>query len=113
MKTNKPMKIVVLSAAVLSGLTLGYSAIASDDDRHGYREDHEYVHDMSSQGEILKLENILKNSGIPDDHRVLEVELEEEYGQTIYEIEVIDPDGRVHKYKFDAKTGEQLKHRQD
>lgn len=105
-----------LTGVLLLGLAMSMSfSRASDDDRgehkeHEYQHDHEYAHDLSKDGEILKLETILRNADIPDSYRVLEVELEKEYGQAIYEIGMIAPDGKVHEYEFDATTGEQREH---
>jgi uncharacterized membrane protein YkoI len=105
-----------LTAVMLLGLAMTASfSNASDDDRddhkeHEYKHDHEYAHDLSKDGEILKLETILSNADIPDSYRVLEVEFEREHGEAIYEVEMIDPDGKVHEYEFDARTGEQREH---
>jgi len=105
-----------LTIALLLGLAMTASfSQASDDNRddhkeYGYKHDHEYAHDLRKDGEILKLETILSNSDIPDSYRVLEVEFEREHGKAIYEVEMIDPDGKVHEYEFDASTGEQREH---
>jgi len=106
----------LLTGVLLMGLAMTMSfSRASDDDRddhneHEYKHDHEYAHDLRKGGEILKLETILSNADIPDAYRVLEVELESEHGKAIYEVEMIDPDGKVHEYEFDARTGEQREH---
>jgi uncharacterized membrane protein YkoI len=43
---------------------------------------------------------------------VLEVELEEEQGHYIYEIELLDARGRVWNLEFDARTGRLVEDRE-
>ena len=59
------------------------------------------------QGDILPLETILQKLP-PDSGKVLEVELEHEHGQLVYEIELLNSDGRVKEYLFNAMDGELL-----
>ncbi|MBF0271753.1 MAG: PepSY domain-containing protein [Magnetococcales bacterium] len=63
---------------------------------------------MVRSGEILPLERILNG-----DHRVrgkhlIDVELENEKGRFIYEVDVLDEQGSVMEYEFDARTGQFL-----
>ena len=44
---------------------------------------------------------------------LLEVELEREHGQYVYEFELITPDGRILEVLVDAKTGEVLEEEED
>lgn len=45
--------------------------------------------------------------------RLLELELEEEYGRYIYEIELLTVQGLVRELKFDASSGELLEDEED
>jgi len=73
----------------------------SDDD------DHEHARELVRQGDIQPLEVILKQ--LPDSYtRILEVELEHEHGQLVYEIEAVNAQGHVREYLFDARTGKYL-----
>ncbi|MCW8847286.1 MAG: PepSY domain-containing protein, partial [Sedimenticola sp.] len=64
-------------------------------------------------GKIMALEQILEN--IRDEYpgRLLEVKLEQEGDSVIYEVELLDSEGKVWELKLDAATGELLKRAQD
>lgn len=59
-------------------------------------------------GEILPLEEILAISRQQIDGHILEVELEQKRSRIIYEIEILDHQGRVWELKFDAANGDIL-----
>jgi hypothetical protein len=89
--------LVLVSGAVLfTGVPL---ATASDD--------HERARMLRDAGEIVPLSAILQRPELGD-ARVLEADLEREDGRMVYELEVLDPDGRVREWYFDAATGEPL-----
>ena len=69
--------------------------------------DHERAHELKQQGQILPLEDILSQLPV-NAGRVLEVELEHEHGRMIYEIEVLNAQGQVNEYLFDAGNGQLL-----
>lgn len=69
-------------------------------------DDHEAARRLQRQGDILSLEAILERVSIAPESRLLETELEREGGRWIYELEVLDPDGRVREHRVDAATGE-------
>ncbi len=75
--------------------------------------DHERAKALFESGEILSLEQILKN--IRDEYpgRLLEIKLEQKKKMVIYEVELLDEQGRVWELKLDAVTGELLKREQD
>lgn len=79
------------------GLCLALGALADDLDR---------VRSLRSSGEILALDVILQ--GLPQvaGSRILEVELEQEDGLLIYQIERLESAGRVREYRFNARSGE-------
>jgi uncharacterized membrane protein YkoI len=75
-------------------------------------DDHARARQLREAGEIVPLQQIL--GGLASDERVLEVELEDEHGGYRYEVEVLDAQGTVWEYLFDARSGELLKkHRED
>lgn len=57
------------------------------------------------RGEALSLAQILPLAQRAVPGEVLEVELESEHGQLIYEIEILARTGRVRKVIVDARTG--------
>jgi len=61
---------------------------------------------LSRSGEILPLERLLPRVVAGRNLRVLEVELEEKHGRLIYEMELLDADGRVLEIEVDARSGE-------
>jgi uncharacterized membrane protein YkoI len=71
-------------------------------------EDHETARRLRGEGTILPLQEILKRIGRLYHAQVLEVELDDEEGRYVYEIELLSPRGRVWKFKFDAHTGDML-----
>lgn len=69
-------------------------------------DDHDAARRLEQQGEILGLEAILERMDFGSGSRLLETELEREDGRWVYELEVLDPDGRVTEHEVDAATGE-------
>ncbi|WP_288105212.1 PepSY domain-containing protein [Sedimenticola sp.] len=75
--------------------------------------DHERAKALLESGEILPLEQILNN--IRDEYpgRLLEIKLEQKKDTVIYEVELLDTEGKVWELKLDAVTGELLKRERD
>jgi uncharacterized membrane protein YkoI len=69
-------------------------------------EDHNIAYKLLQKGEILSLETILQINHKQMPGEILEVELEREKKQLIYEVEVLNDNGVVWEYKINAKTGE-------
>ena len=76
-------------------------------------DDHEFARRLSDGGEILPLESILQRVKQHQTGRVLEVEFEEEHGQYIYEVEVLNSKGVVWELKLDARTGQIIERKQE
>ena len=75
-------------------------------------DDHDEARQLMKQGDVLPLEAILKK--LPDTGgRILEVELEHEHGQLVYEVEIINPGGQVKEYLLDARTGKLLREEEE
>ncbi len=76
--------------------------------------DHKLSKTLVESGKILSLQEIISLVSKEESERVLEAELEDENGRYIYEIELLDGDGKVWEYEVDATTGEILsKERED
>ena len=71
-------------------------------------DDHDEAKRLMESGEILALEVVLKKAREIQAGKVLEVELESENNNMIYEIELLSTDGIVFELKFDARTGKHL-----
>ncbi|MBE0439173.1 MAG: hypothetical protein IBX57_05260 [Gammaproteobacteria bacterium] len=88
-----------LIALVLSLVSL---SAYSDSDNKRARELH-------LRGEIVSLESLLPTIRQYGDWPILEIELEQKHDVLLYEIELLDDQGRVQKLRFDAKTGKEIK----
>ncbi len=97
-------RLIQLITIILLALLVSQS-VADDDQSRALQ--------LRQLGEILPLEDILAISRQQIDGHILEVELEQERGRMIYEIEILDHQGRVWELEFDAASGEILKQEQE
>lgn len=88
---------------VVSSLVWHGGALASD------KGDHERALQAVQSGQVLPLAKVLALVEREHPGQVLEVELESEGPSWLYEIKLLQPDGRLSKLKVDARTGEILK----
>ncbi|MDH5357453.1 MAG: PepSY domain-containing protein [Gammaproteobacteria bacterium] len=95
------MKLGSLLIGLIVIVMASFSAY-SDDDNDRARALHE-------RGKIVSLETLLQSIRQHGDWQILEIELEPEDDRLIYEVELLDQQGHVHKLMFDAKTGQELK----
>ncbi len=63
---------------------------------------------LLESGRILPLQTIIERVREHHPGRILEVGLEIEDGRTVYEVELIDPNGKVRELYIDAATGRLL-----
>jgi uncharacterized membrane protein YkoI len=75
--------------------------------------DHETAKRLQEAGVIMPLETILKKQWREDLERILEVELENEDGRRVYEIEYLDRAGAAWEMLIDAQTGRLLRKERD
>jgi uncharacterized membrane protein YkoI len=73
----------------------------------GASDDHDTAKALRMAGDILPLSELLSREELAG-MRVLEAELEREDGRLVYELELLDPAGRVQEHYYDAATGERL-----
>jgi len=71
-------------------------------------DDHERARQLLEAGDILPLQQILKNAREIQPGKVLEVELETEHDRPVYEIKLLTDQGEVVKLLFDASTGKPM-----
>lgn len=90
-------------AAALSVLALLLATPASA------RDDHERAREAVQSGQIQPLRYILETLERTHPGKVLEVELERRRDQWMYEVKLLQPDGRLVKLRVDAKTAEVLR----
>lgn len=72
-------------------------------------DDHKEARRLVESGDILPLETLLGNLPQREKVSIIEVELEHKKGRWLYEIEVVDGQGIVREYLFDASDGRLLK----
>ena len=73
------------------------------------RDDHERSRQAFQSGEILPLRTVLDKVETAHPGHILEIELERENRQWIYEVKMLQADGAVIKLDVDARTGNILK----
>lgn len=73
----------------------------------------EHVRTLTEAGTILPLAAILERAGRDFPGRVIEIEFDEEHGRYIYELEIVDAEGRVWEVEFDAATAEIIESEQE
>lgn len=89
-------------ALVLGALVPG-QALRADD------SDHELARDALQQGRVLPLRQVLDKIEREYQGQVLKIEFERDDGRYVYEIRLLQKDGRVAKLKVDAVDGRVLK----
>lgn len=92
------------AAGLAAGLLLASAApgLALDDD-------HELARRALEEGRVLPLADILAKVKAARPGKVLELELETEDGQLVYDLKILTPEGRVQEIEVDAATGKILK----
>lgn len=74
-----------------------------------YADDQDQVLQLRQSGEVMALEQILMISRQQQQGRILEVELEREGDDIIYELKILADDGQVWELKVDARNGNLVK----
>jgi len=71
--------------------------------------DYDTARKLREAGDILPLDTILHKLAKTHPGKVLEVELERKHGRVLYEIEILDAEGKVWEFKVDPRTGDIVK----
>jgi len=106
---NRPMRMVrsrscgakggVALALLLAGLAVAGERPGADQDR---------ARAAVQAGEVMPLPALLERVQRSHPGQVLRVELERDDGRWIYELRLLQPDGRLLKLEVDARSGEVL-----
>lgn len=94
---------VLITALALMLSVLSLRCAYADDD-----EDWRRLHQLVEMGEILPLGEILDALARDWQGDVIDVDIEDDDGEVIYEIELLGPQGQVVEFEIDARTGEVL-----
>jgi uncharacterized membrane protein YkoI len=89
---------MLLFPALVAG-TISCHAAASEDLSQAQ------IRELVRQGEIMPLETILERFPPKDYGKLLDLEIEGERGDIVYEFEFLRSDGRVVKVEVDARDG--------
>lgn len=73
------------------------------------QEDHDRARQAVQAGQVLPLRTVLEKLERAQPGQVMEVELERESGRWIYEVKLLQTDGRLVKLKLDAQTAAVLR----
>ncbi len=96
----KFISFIALPIIILLNVSI---SVAGDD--VGYEE----ARALFDAGKIVAVEPLLLDAKRRHSGRLLEIELEYEDGQYLYEIEILDISGRVLEFYYDAETGDFIK----
>src|SRR6056297_1608023 len=103
MKTARQLLIILCMTPVLTGapsLTLADS-------------DHLEARRLLESGDVMPLQSILQKISHQYPGRVIEVELEKKHNRIVYEVELVNDNGRVYELLIDAANGEILQAKED
>lgn len=109
MKPGSLILAGLLTTATIAAITAGvlYMPTGFADD------DHIRARELSQRGEILSLEKISERAKAMHPGKLIDIDLERKRERWIYEVELLDDQGRVWEMKLDAGNGELLKLEQD
>ncbi len=91
----------------LLGLLAG--ALVAGAPLHAEPNDHDLARQALQQGKVLPLRTVLDKVEREHQGQVLKIEFEQEDGRFIYEIRLLQQDGRLVKLEVDASSGQVLK----
>ncbi len=75
---------------------------------HGDDVDYKVARELRKEGKIVAVEKLLRDAMRRRVGTLLEIELEVEEGRYLYEIEILDDNGVVFEYYYDAQSGQFL-----
>jgi uncharacterized membrane protein YkoI len=98
------MKAKTLIVTTLVATLLG-SGVAFASERMRHNE----ILQLRESGQIMAMEEIMTRARQEQPGHLIEAELEREDKQYVYELKILDAEGRVHELEMDAATGRVLK----
>lgn len=114
----KIRRLMLITAIPVLTLLLAMCGVLYVSDSHADGDkasDHMMARALSKSGQILSLERIAEAAKRIQPGKLIDIDLELERGPAtwVYEVEVLDDQGRVWELKLDARNGELLKMEQD
>lgn len=107
---NPMVRGLALAAMVATGIGLLASATTASERGwgDGHRDDHHAARELVRSGEILPLRKVLDLAEGHQPGKVLEAEFEHDHGRPVYEVLILDDDGKVWELELDARDGRLL-----
>lgn len=102
LRTRRRWLLAGLVCGALAAAGVPFPAAADEPDQERARR-------AVQAGEVLPLHQVLERVARAHPGQVLEVELEQSQGRWIYEIRLLQPDGRLVKLVVDARNAELLR----
>jgi uncharacterized membrane protein YkoI len=93
----------LIVTALVTALLAGGTAFASERMRHNE------ILQLREGGQIMAMEEIMTRAREAQPGHLIEAELDQEDKRYVYELKILDAQGRVHELEMDAATGEVLK----
>ncbi len=106
-----PVVSIRLASLRLTSLLLALALSGVPVARADGRDDHEQARAAMLAGEVLPLPALLERLQRSHPGQVLELELERDDGRWVYEVRLLQPDGRLLRLDVDARTAEVLRAR--
>ncbi len=108
-----PRRLLLLTAVPLASAALVLAAALHTLPSYADDDDHVRARLLRERGEIMSLEQIAGRARAVHAGKLIDIELERKHGAWRYEVELLDPEGRVWEIDLDARTGEVLKLERD
>jgi uncharacterized membrane protein YkoI len=106
-------RLLLLTALPLASAALVLAVALHAPLSHADDDDHIRARLLRERGEIMSLEQIAERARAVRAGKLIDIELERKHDAWRYEVELLDPQGRVWEIDLDARTGEVLKLEQD
>lgn len=90
-------------------LALALGILGAGGALHADERDHELAREALQQGQVIPLRQVLDKVEREYQGQVLKIEFERDDGRYVYEIRLLQKDGRMAKLKVDAVDGRVLK----
>lgn len=100
---NSPSPAWLVRLLVMAASVIWMPAMASSD--------HDRARAAVQAGQILPLKTVLETLERVHPGQVLEIELDQEHGRWVYEVRLLQSDGKLVKLELDAATAEILRSR--
>ncbi len=71
------------------------------------------VYQLKESGKIIPLEELINRVRKDYPGRIIEIDLDDDDGHYVYELELVDDQGIAHELEVDARSGQVLKYEQD